>query len=62
MSVHELTVRLPRFSIAVSLNRSAQQRRGDLYASTLRQTTGIPPARREIVQARRMLSWQSLRQ
>lgn len=62
MSVHGLTVHLPRFLITVSLNRSAHQRRGGLHASTLRQTTGTPPARREMVQARQMLSWQSLRQ
>lgn len=61
MSVGGLTVRLPRFSPA-ALSQSNRQRRSNVRSSTSRLAIREHPTRREILQARQMLVWQSLRQ
>ena len=61
MSMHGLTVRLPYLSITISTNRSGNQHR-QVHSDTSRRMTRELPARREVLQAREMLSWQSLRQ
>ena len=61
MSVHVLTVRLPGFSIAVSMDRP-NRRQSNAHSSTPTQATGEQSIRREMLQARQMLTWQSMRQ
>lgn len=62
MSVNTLSIRLPGLSVAIAIARPERRRHSNPHTSNPTRTTGEQLKCHAMLQARHMLTWQSLRQ